>query len=47
MQFYRISVVLLLNIVIFSQDLEDLSREVSDLQEEPPIIPTQSDLFNK
>ena len=25
MQFYRISVVLLLNIVIFSQDLEDLS----------------------
>jgi len=29
------------------QDLEDLSREVSDLQEEPPIIPTQSDLFNK
>jgi transcriptional repressor NrdR len=29
------------------KDLEDLSREVSDLQEEPPIIPTQSDLFNK
>lgn len=29
------------------QDLEDLSREVSDLQEEPPIIPTQSDLFTK
>ena len=25
MQFYRISVVLLLNIVLFSQDLEDLS----------------------
>ncbi len=29
------------------QDLEDLSREVSDLQEEPPVIPTQSDLFTK
>lgn len=29
------------------KDLEDLSREVSDLQEEPPVIPTQSDLFNK
>jgi transcriptional repressor NrdR len=29
------------------QDLEALSREVSELQEEPPIIPTQSDLFNK
>ena len=29
------------------QDLEDLSREVSDLQEEPPIFPTQSDLFTK
>ena len=29
------------------QDLEALSREVSELQEEPPIIPKQSDLFNK
>jgi len=29
------------------QDLEDLSREVSDLQDEPPVIPTQSDLFTK
>ena len=29
------------------QDLEDLSREVSDLQEEPPVFPTQSDLFTK
>jgi transcriptional repressor NrdR len=29
------------------QDLEDLSREVSGLQKEPPVIPTQSDLFNK
>ena len=29
------------------QDLEDLSREVSGLQEEPPVIPTQSDMFNK
>lgn len=29
------------------QDLEALSREVSDLQEEPPVIPAQSDLFNK
>ena len=29
------------------QDLEDLSKEVSDLQEEPPTIPTQSDLFTK
>lgn len=29
------------------QDLEDLSREVSDLQDEPPVIPTQSDLFIK
>ena len=27
-------------------DLEEISREVSDLQEEPPVIPTQSDLFN-
>ena len=27
------------------QDLEDLSREVSGLQDEPPIIPSQSDLF--
>ncbi|MBT6164900.1 MAG: hypothetical protein HOH93_03185, partial [Phycisphaerae bacterium] len=29
------------------QDLEDISREVSDLQEEPPVFPTQSDLFTK
>jgi transcriptional repressor NrdR len=29
------------------QDLEELSREVSELQEEPPVIPTQSDLFTK
>jgi len=29
------------------QDLEDISREVTGLQEEPPVIPTQSDLFNK
>jgi transcriptional repressor NrdR len=29
------------------QDLEDLSREVSDLQDEPPVFPTQSDLFTK
>ena len=29
------------------QDLEDISREVSGLQDEPPVIPTQSDLFNK
>ena len=29
------------------QDLEDLSREVSDLQGEPPVFPTQSDLFTK
>jgi len=29
------------------QDLEALSREVNELQEEPPIIPTQSNLFNK
>ena len=28
------------------QDLEDISKEVSELQEEPPVIPTQSDLFN-
>ena len=29
------------------QDLEALSREVSELQEEPPVIPTQSDLFTE
>ncbi|MBC8309109.1 MAG: transcriptional repressor NrdR [Phycisphaerales bacterium] len=29
------------------QDLEDLSREVSDMQDEPPVFPTQSNLFNK
>jgi transcriptional repressor NrdR len=29
------------------QDLEELSREVSDLQDEPPVFPTQSDLFTK
>ena len=29
------------------QDLEDISREVSDLQEAPPVFPTQSDLFTK
>jgi len=29
------------------QDLEDLSRDVSDLQDEPPVFPTQSDLFTK
>ena len=29
------------------QDLEELSREVSELQEEPPVIPKQSDLFHK
>ena len=29
------------------QDLETLSREVSDLQDEPPVFPTQSDLFTK
>ena len=29
------------------QDLQALSREVNELQEQPPIIPTQSDLFNK
>lgn len=28
------------------QNLEELSKEVSELQEEPPIIPTQSDLFS-
>lgn len=29
------------------QDLEELSKEVSDLQDEPPVFPTQSDLFTK
>jgi len=29
------------------KDLEDISREVSVLQEEPPIFPSQSDLFTK
>ncbi|MGY8752963.1 MAG: transcriptional regulator NrdR [Phycisphaerales bacterium] len=29
------------------QDLDALSKEVSDLQDEAPIISTQSDLFNK
>ena len=29
------------------QELEDIAREVSVLQEEPPIFPSQSDLFTK
>ena len=29
------------------RDLEDLSKEVSDLKDEPPVIPTQSDLFHQ
>ena len=29
------------------QNLEDLSNEVSVLQEEPPVIPSQNDLFSK
>jgi len=29
------------------QDLDALSREVSDLQDEAPVIPTQSNLFKK
>ena len=28
------------------QDLEDISQEVSNMQEAPPVIPSQSDLFS-
>jgi transcriptional repressor NrdR len=28
------------------QDLEDISQEVSNMQESPPVIPSQSDLFS-